>query len=136
MPQIGIVQIDNDVEIGAGTTIDRARFGRTWIQEGVKIDNLVQIAHNVVIGAHSIVVAQVGISGSARVGQRVILAGQVGVIGHIEIEDGTTYRRAKRGGEKSARRRSLVGNADRCRWPTRSARSRGYAEAGEIIRDE
>ena len=87
IPQIGIVQIDNDVEIGAGTTIDRARFGRTWIQEGVKVDNLVQIAHNVVIGAHSIVVAQVGISGSTRVGQRVILAGQVGVAGHIEIED-------------------------------------------------
>ena len=68
VPQIGIVQIDNDVEIGANTTIDRARFGRTWIQEGVKIDNLVQIAHNVVIGKHSIIVAQVGIAGSVRIG--------------------------------------------------------------------
>ena len=89
LPQIGIVQIDNDVEIGANTTIDRARFGRTWIQEGVKIDNLVQVAHNVVIGKHSVIVAQAGISGSTRVGERVTMAGQVGIIGHIEIGDGT-----------------------------------------------
>src|SRR5207237_4052208 len=67
IPQLGIVQIDNDVEIGANTTIDRARFGRTWIQEGVKIDNLVQIAHNVVVGKHSVIAAQAGISGSVRV---------------------------------------------------------------------
>ena len=89
VPQIGIVQIDNDVEIGANTTIDRARFGRTWIQEGVKIDNLVQIAHNVVIGKHSIIVAQVGIAGSVRIGSGVIIGGQAGIIGHIEIDDGT-----------------------------------------------
>lgn len=89
VPQLGIVQIDDDVEIGANTTIDRARFGRTWIQEGVKIDNLVQIAHNVVIGRGSIIVAQVGIAGSSRLGERVTLAGQVGIVGHIEIGDGT-----------------------------------------------
>jgi UDP-3-O-[3-hydroxymyristoyl] glucosamine N-acyltransferase len=89
VPQIGIVQIDDDVEIGANTTIDRARFGRTWIQEGVKIDNLVQIAHNVVIGKHSIIVAQVGIAGSVRIGERVLIGGQAGIIGHIEIADGT-----------------------------------------------
>ena len=87
--QIGIVQIDDDVEIGANTTIDRARFGRTWIQQGVKIDNLVQIAHNVVIGKNSIIVAQAGISGSVRIGERVIMAGQVGIAGHVEIGDGT-----------------------------------------------
>ena len=87
--QRGIVQIDDDVEIGANTTIDRARFGRTWIQEDVKIDNLVQIAHNVVIGKHSIIVAQAGISGSTRLGEHVTLAGQVGVAGHLEIGDGT-----------------------------------------------
>ena len=89
VPQIGIVQIDDDVEIGANTTIDRARFGRTWIQEGVKIDNLVQIAHNVVIGKHSIIVAQVGIAGSVRIGAGVVIGGQAGIIGHIEIADGT-----------------------------------------------
>jgi UDP-3-O-[3-hydroxymyristoyl] glucosamine N-acyltransferase len=89
IPQLGIVQIDDDVEIGANTTIDRARFGRTWIQEGVKIDNLVQIAHNVIIGKHSIIAAQTGISGSTRVGEKVMMAGQVGVIGHLTIEDNT-----------------------------------------------
>jgi UDP-3-O-[3-hydroxymyristoyl] glucosamine N-acyltransferase len=87
--QLGIVQIDDDVEIGANTTVDRARFGRTWIQEGVKIDNLVQVAHNVVIGKNSVIVAQTGISGSARVGERVTMAGQVGIVGHVEIADGT-----------------------------------------------
>ena len=87
--QLGIVQIDDDVEIGANTTVDRARFGRTWIQQGVKIDNLVQIAHNVVIGKNSIIVAQTGISGSTRVGERVTMAGQVGVVGHVEIGDGS-----------------------------------------------
>ena len=74
--QLGIVQIDDDVEIGANTTVDRARFGRTWIQQGVKIDNLVQIAHNVVIGKNSVIVAQTGISGSTRVGERVTMAGK------------------------------------------------------------
>src|SRR5205809_4628080 len=87
--QLGIVQIDDDVEIGANTTVDRARFGRTWIQQGVKIDNLVQIAHNVVIGKNSVIVAQTGISGSTRVGERVMMGGQVGIVGHIEIGDGT-----------------------------------------------
>ena len=89
IPQVGIVQIDDDVEIGANTTIDRARFGRTWIQEGVKIDNLVQVAHNVVIGRHSIIAAQTGISGSTRVGEHVTIAGQVGIVGHVTIGDGT-----------------------------------------------
>ncbi len=87
IPQIGIVQVDDDVEIGANCTIDRARFGRTWIGEGTKIDNLVQVAHNVVIGKHCILVAQVGVSGSTRLGNYVTLAGQVGVVGHIEIGD-------------------------------------------------
>lgn len=88
IPQIGIVQIDDNVEIGANTTIDRARFGRTWIQEGVKIDNLVQIAHNVVIGKHTVIAAQAGISGSVRIGERVSMAGQVGITGHATIGDG------------------------------------------------
>jgi UDP-3-O-[3-hydroxymyristoyl] glucosamine N-acyltransferase len=87
IPQMGIVQIDDDVEIGANTTIDRATFGRTWIQKGAKIDNLVMIAHNVVVGEHSILVAQVGVSGSTRLGKHVLLAGQVGIAGHLEIGD-------------------------------------------------
>ncbi|MDX2080771.1 MAG: UDP-3-O-(3-hydroxymyristoyl)glucosamine N-acyltransferase [Terrimicrobiaceae bacterium] len=87
IPQTGIVQVDDDVEIGANTTVDRARFGRTWIQKGTKIDNLVQIGHNVTIGEHSILCAQVGISGSTRIGNYVTLAGKVGVNGHIELGD-------------------------------------------------
>jgi UDP-3-O-[3-hydroxymyristoyl] glucosamine N-acyltransferase len=87
--QLGIVQIDDDVEIGANTTIDRARFGRTWIQEGAKVDNLVQVAHNVVIGKNTVIAAQTGIAGSVRIGQRVLIGGQVGIIGHIEIGDNT-----------------------------------------------
>lgn len=88
IPQVGIVRIDDDVEIGANTTLDRARFGRTWIRSGTKIDNLVQIAHNVIIGENCLVVAQTGISGSTRLGDSVTLAGQVGVVGHIEIASG------------------------------------------------
>src|SRR5438046_8495549 len=87
--QLGIVQIDDDVEIGANSTVDRARFGRTWIQEGAKIDNLVQVAHNVVIGKNTVIAAQPGISGSTRVGERVTMAGQVGIVGHVEIADGS-----------------------------------------------
>ena len=87
IPQTGIVEIGDDVEIGANTTVDRARFGRTVIGTGTKIDNLVQIAHNVQIGAHSIICSQVGISGSTRVGSYVTLAGQVGLAGHLEIGD-------------------------------------------------
>lgn len=83
----GHVQLDDDVEVGACTTIDRARFGRTWIQTGTKIDNLVQVAHNVIIGPHCLIIAQTGISGSARLGKYVTLAGQVGVVGHVEIGD-------------------------------------------------
>ena len=83
--QAGVVQIDNDVEIGAGTTIDRARFGRTWIGEGTKIDNLVQIGHNVVIGKHCIIVACTAIAGSAEIGDYVVIAAQSGIAGHVKV---------------------------------------------------
>ncbi len=89
IPQLGTVVIEDDVEIGASVTIDRARFDKTLIGRGAKIDNLVQIAHNVVIGPNSIIIAQTGISGSVTVGKNVILAGQVGVAGHISIGDNT-----------------------------------------------
>ena len=90
IPQIGIVQIDDDVEIGACNTIDRATFGRTWIKRGVKTDNLVHIAHNVVIGEDSLVVAQVGIAGSTQIGHHAILAGQAGISGHLNIGNHVT----------------------------------------------
>lgn len=90
IPQVGTVIIGSDVEIGANTTVDRGSIGPTEIGDGVKIDNLVQIGHNVRIGAHSIIVAQVGISGSTRLGQGVTLGGQAGLGGHIVIGDGAT----------------------------------------------
>ena len=88
IPQIGTVSIEDDVEIGANVTIDRARFDKTVIGKGTKIDNLVQIAHNVITGQNCIVVAQAGVSGSTVLGEKVILAGQAGIVGHIKIGDG------------------------------------------------
>ncbi len=85
IPQIGIVRIEDDVEIGAGTTIDRAAFGETVIGEGTKIDNLVQIGHNVKIGKHCLIVSQVGIAGSTELGDYVAVGGQSGLSGHLKI---------------------------------------------------
>ena len=85
IPQTGIVQIDDDVEIGANTTIDKAASEKTWIKRGTKIDNLVQVAHNVVIGEDSIIVAQAGIAGSSILGSNVVLGGQVAVVDHVKL---------------------------------------------------
>jgi len=87
IPQVGTVEIENGVEIGANVTIDRATLGKTLIGAGTKIDNLVQIGHNVKIGKNCLIVSQVGISGSSAVGNNVILAGQAGLVGHITIGD-------------------------------------------------
>lgn len=87
IPQMGIVEIADDVEIGANATIDRAMMGATRLHQGVKIDNLVQIAHNVEVGEHTAMAAQVGIAGSTKVGKHCVLGGQVGVAGHISIGD-------------------------------------------------
>ncbi len=88
LDQIGSVEIEDDVEIGANTTIDRARFKKTLIRKGTKIDNLVQIGHNVQIGPYNIIVSQTGISGSTKTGRNVVIGGQCGIVGHIEIADG------------------------------------------------
>jgi UDP-3-O-[3-hydroxymyristoyl] glucosamine N-acyltransferase len=90
IPQAGIAEVGDDVEIGANSTVDRATLGRTSIGRGAKIDNLVQIGHNVVVGERTLIAAQVGIAGSTRVGNDAILAGQAGVVNHIEIGDGAT----------------------------------------------
>ncbi len=90
MPQIGIVQIDDDVEIGANNTIDRATMGTTWIKTGVKTDNLVHIAHNVTVGEHSVIVAHVGIAGSTTIGRHAVIAGQAGIGGHLTLGDQVT----------------------------------------------
>ncbi|MFW6162671.1 MAG: UDP-3-O-(3-hydroxymyristoyl)glucosamine N-acyltransferase [Planctomycetota bacterium] len=88
IPQRGIAEVGDDVEIGANATVDRARFGRTVIGEGTKIDNLVMVAHNVVIGPHSLLVSQAGIAGSTTLGHHVTLAAQAGLVGHIQVGDG------------------------------------------------
>ena len=103
IPQIGNVIIEDDVEIGANVTIDRAAIGSTIIKKGVKIDNLVQIAHNVIIDENSVMSAQVGISGSTKIGKNCILAGQVGIVGHVEIADGTVLT-AQSGVSKSIKK--------------------------------
>jgi UDP-3-O-[3-hydroxymyristoyl] glucosamine N-acyltransferase len=87
IPQVGVVVIEDDVEIGALTAVDRAALGETRIGRGTKLDNLVQVGHSVTIGEDSVVAGQTGIAGSTRVGKRVVLAGQVGVVGHLEIGD-------------------------------------------------
>ncbi len=87
LEQLGTVILEDDVEIGANTTIDRSRFKTTIIRKGTKIDNLVQIAHNVEIGESNIIAAQTGIAGSAKTGKNVLLGGQVGIVGHVELED-------------------------------------------------
>jgi UDP-3-O-[3-hydroxymyristoyl] glucosamine N-acyltransferase len=88
IPQLGIVVIEDDVELGANVTVDRATFGKTLIRRGTKVDNLVQIAHNVEIGEDSVLAGQAGISGSARIGSRVMIGGQAGFADHVQVGDG------------------------------------------------
>ena len=87
--QTGNVIIEDQVEIGANSVVDRASIGSTIIRKGVKIDNLVQVAHNVEIGQHSAMAAQSGVAGSTKIGQNVLVGGQAGIVGHIQIADGT-----------------------------------------------
>ena len=89
IPQIGNVIIEDDVEIGANTTIDRATMGSTMIRKGVKLDNLIQVAHNVEIDENTVIAAQTGVSGSAKIGKNCMIGGQVGIVGHLKVPDGT-----------------------------------------------
>lgn len=104
IPQIGTVVIEDDVELGANVTVDRATFGRTLIKRGAKVDNLVQIAHNVTVGEHNILVAQVGIAGSTTLGSHVVVGGQAGLADHIQIGDQVMIA------ARSGVNRSLTGN--------------------------
>ncbi len=89
IPQTGIVRLEDHVEIGAGCTIDRATLGETIIRRGAKLDNLIQVAHNVEIGENTVIAAQAGISGSTKIGNNCMIGGQVGIVGHIKLADGT-----------------------------------------------
>lgn len=103
VPQLGVVEIGDDVEIGANATVDRATMGATKIGQNVKIDNLVQVAHNVVVGDSSAIAAQAGISGSTKIGKYCIIGGQAGIVGHIELADGTRIN-AQSGVSKSVKK--------------------------------
>ncbi len=110
IPQLGRVIIENDVEIGANTCIDRGAGPDTVIGEGTKIDNLVQIAHNVKIGKHCIIVAQVGISGSTEIGDHSVLGGQVGIVGHLKIGKGVQVA-AQSGVFRDLKDKEIVGGS-------------------------
>ncbi|MDR2282904.1 MAG: UDP-3-O-(3-hydroxymyristoyl)glucosamine N-acyltransferase [Sphingobacterium sp.] len=106
VPQIGNVIIEDNVEIGSNTVVDRATMGSTVVRKGVKLDNLIQVAHNVDIGENTVVAAQTGISGSTKVGRNVILGGQVGLVGHITIANGTQIQ-AQSGINKSIKEENM-----------------------------
>ncbi len=108
IPQLGGVVIEDDVELGANVTVDRATFGRTLVKQGTKVDNLVQIAHNVTVGAHCILVAQVGIGGSTTIGHHVMIGGQAGLADHLTIGDQVMIA-AKAGVHRSIESNQVVG---------------------------
>ena len=134
IPQVGIVQLDDDVEVGANSTIDRARFGRTWIQAGTKIDNLVQVAHNVEVGESTFLCAQVGIAGSTKVGKHCILTGQVGVAGHIEIVDNCIFG-AQAGVAGSVRKPGMYQGSPAIDASTWRRATIGFKQLPEMVRD-
>jgi UDP-3-O-[3-hydroxymyristoyl] glucosamine N-acyltransferase len=107
IPQLGNVVIEDNVDVGANTVIDRATLGATLVKKGVKLDNLIQIAHNVEVGENTVIAAQSGISGSTTLGRNCVLAGQVGVVGHLEIADKVTLA-AKSGVSKSIKEPGAV----------------------------
>ncbi len=117
-PQLGTVKIGDDVEIGANSCVDRATFGVTWIKSGTKIDNLVQVGHNVVVGENSLIVAQVGISGSTTLGRNVVMGGQASTVGHQSIGDGTMIagRTAVHGDQPAGSRLAGVPAIDGRHW--------------------
>jgi len=133
-PQVGVVQIDDDVEIGANTCIDRATFGKTWIKRGAKIDNLVQLGHNVMIGEDAMLVAQVGMAGSTTTGKNVVLGGQVGLAGHIHLGDGVMIA-AKSGVHGSLEPGAIVAGIPAISHKTWLRASGAYAKLPEMVRE-
>lgn len=103
IPQLGIVHLGNHVEVGAGTTIDRATMGKTVLEDGVKLDNLIQMGHNTTVGKDTVIAAQAGIAGSTKIGKNCMIGGQAGFVGHIHIADGTKVQ-AKSGVAKSIKK--------------------------------
>ncbi len=107
VPQIGNVVIEDNVEIGCNTTIDRATVGSTIIHAGTKLDNLIQIAHNVEVGSNTVIAAQSGVSGSTKIGSNAMIGGQVGIVGHLQIADGVKIN-AQSGVSKSIKQKNTA----------------------------
>ncbi len=133
-PQVGTVRIDDDVEIGANTCIDRAAFGTTRIRSGVKIDNLVQVAHNVDIGENSILVAQVGIAGSTTLGRNVVLGAKAGIAGHLHLADRVMVA-AKGGVHNSQPEGAVVGGTPAMEIKTWGRASAAYSRLPGLVRE-
>ncbi len=133
-PQVGVVQVDDEVEIGANTCIDRATFGKTWIKRGTKIDNLVQLGHNVVIGEDALLVAQVGMAGSTTTGNNVVIGGQVGLGGHIHLGDRVMIA-AKSGVHNNLDPGSIVAGIPAIPHKTWLRSSAAYAKLPEMVRE-
>ncbi|HIJ90539.1 MAG: UDP-3-O-(3-hydroxymyristoyl)glucosamine N-acyltransferase [Desulfobulbaceae bacterium] len=133
-PQVGVVQIDDDVEVGANTCIDRATFGKTWIKRGAKIDNLVQLGHNVVIGEDALLVAQVGVAGSTSTGNNVVIGGQVGLGGHIHLGDRVMIA-AKSGVHNNLEPGAIVAGIPAIPHKTWLRSSAAYAKLPEMVRE-
>ena len=127
IPQIGIVTIEDNVEIGANACIDRSTMGSTYVRQGVKIDNLVQIAHNVEVGAHTVMSAQVGIAGSTKIGEWCMLGGQVGVAGHLNLPDHT------KAGAQAGLHSSRIGGAPLMGTPAIDART--FARSSAVFKN-
>lgn len=133
-PQVGTVRIDDEVEIGANACVDRAAFGTTWIKAGARIDNLVMVAHNVVVGENSVLVSQVGIAGSTTLGRNVVLGGKVGVNGHVTLGDGVMAA-AMSGVHNDQPDGAVIGGApafDAKKWARATA---AYTRLPEVVKE-
>jgi len=133
-PQVGNVRIDDDVQIGACSCIDRAAFGTTWIKSGVRIDNLVQVAHNVVVGENSVLVAQVGVAGSATLGRSVVVGGHAGIKGHIHLGDGVMVA-AMSGVHNNQKPGAVVGGTPAIEAKKWGRAAMGYSRLPETIKE-
>jgi len=127
VPQLGNVVIEDDVEIGANTTIDRATIGSTFIRKGVKLDNQIQIAHNAEIGTNTVIAAQTGVSGSTKIGDNVMIGGQVGLTGHIHVADGVKIA-AKSGVTKTVKTANVTLTGNTAAEQKQSLRSQVYVK--------
>ncbi|MCL2790493.1 MAG: UDP-3-O-(3-hydroxymyristoyl)glucosamine N-acyltransferase [Desulfobulbus sp.] len=133
-PQVGTVRIDDDVEVGANACVDRAAFGVTWIKSGTKIDNLVMIGHNVVIGENSMLVAQVGIAGSTTLGRNVVLGAKAGVAGHLHLGD-QVMAAAKSGIHNNQPKGAMVGGTPAIEVRDWARASAAFGKLPEMVKE-